>query len=69
VAIFHAGTRGDGESYYTNGGRVLGVSGSGQTLEDAARLAYDSISRIAFDGMHFRKDIGKPRGESSAAGR
>ena len=68
VVAFHAGTKREGSSYYTNGGRVLGVSGTGRTLEDAARLVYDNISRMAFEGMHFRKDIGRPRGESTAAG-
>ena len=68
VSVFHAGTKREGSAYYTSGGRVLGVSGAGRTLDDAARLTYDSISRISFDGMHFRRDIGKPRAESSAAG-
>jgi len=68
VAVFHAGTKREGSSYYTSGGRVLGVSGTGRTLSDAVGLTYDSISKISFAGMHFRKDIGRPRGESSAAG-
>lgn len=68
VAIFHAGTQREGASYYTSGGRVLGVSGAGKTLEAARRLVYDNIRSLAFDGMHFRKDIGKLRGESTAAG-
>ncbi len=68
IAVFHAGTKREGGSYYTSGGRVLGVSGAGRTLDDAARLTYDNISRLSFDGMHFRRDIGRPRGESSVAG-
>jgi phosphoribosylamine--glycine ligase len=67
VTVFHAGTKRDGGNYLTSGGRVLGVGGTGRTLEEAARLVYDSISSLSFDGLHFRKDIGKPR-ESSAVG-
>ncbi len=59
VFVFHAGTRREGNQYYTSGGRVLGVTALGDSYTDAARKAYDAVSHIAFDGMYFRKDIGK----------
>jgi phosphoribosylamine--glycine ligase len=58
VAVFHAGTRREGENYYTSGGRVLGVAAVGDSLEAAHRAAYDAASRIAISGAHYRKDIG-----------
>lgn len=60
VVIFHAGTKLDEErNLVTNGGRVLGVSATGLTLEKALNTAYEAISKIYFEGMHFRKDIGE----------
>ena len=58
VAVFHAGTRRDGENYYTSGGRILGVAAVGDSLEAAHRAAYDAAGRIAISGAHYRKDIG-----------
>jgi phosphoribosylamine--glycine ligase len=58
VCVFHAGTRrsGDGRTV-TDGGRVLGVTGLGDTIENAARRAYEAVEQIHFDGAHFRRDI------------
>jgi phosphoribosylamine--glycine ligase len=58
VCVFHAGTRwtDDGRTV-TNGGRVLGVTGLGDTIENAARRAYEAVEQIHFDGAHFRRDI------------
>jgi phosphoribosylamine--glycine ligase len=58
VCVFHAGTRRreDG-STVTDGGRVLGVTGLGDTIESAARRAYKAVEMIHFDGAHFRRDI------------
>lgn len=60
VSIFHAGTsmlvRGE---YYTAGGRVLGVTATGENLDDALSVAYEAASKISFYGMQFRRDIGK----------
>lgn len=56
--IFHAGTRGDGENVVTEGGRVVAVTGNGNSLEDARKGAYEKISGVAWDGMYYRKDIG-----------
>jgi len=69
VVIFHSGTRFDGNRYVTAGGRVLGVSARGENLEAACRTAYDAVSRIAFDGGHYRRDIGRsPNAKGHAAG-
>ncbi len=43
----------------TSGGRVLAVGASATTLEDAARVAYDVVGRIRWDGEHHRQDIGR----------
>jgi phosphoribosylamine--glycine ligase len=61
VQIFHAGTRRDqNNAWRTAGGRVLGVTATGATLDEALSLSYDAAARIRFDGMHYRRDIGKP---------
>jgi phosphoribosylamine--glycine ligase len=57
VAVFHAGTERRGSEYYTSSGRILGVTGTGSTLENARRAAYDALRMIHFPGRHFRSDI------------
>jgi phosphoribosylamine---glycine ligase len=58
-AVFHAGTaRRDGK-VVTAGGRVLGVTALGTTLEDALAEAYGATQKIRWRGMHFRRDIGR----------
>jgi phosphoribosylamine---glycine ligase len=59
VMVFHAGTKKVDGNYYTSGGRVLCVTASGKTYQDSIDKAYDAVSKIEFDGMYFRKDIGK----------
>ena len=59
VFVFHAGTKLVGGEYYTAGGRVLGVTVLGETYGDAVRKAYDALSLVEFEGMHFRRDIGR----------
>jgi phosphoribosylamine---glycine ligase len=60
VQIFHAGTRRhEGDSWQTAGGRVLGVTATGKTLDQALRHCYDAVGEIHWDGMHYRRDIGK----------
>ena len=56
--VFHAGTAAKNGAIVTNGGRVLGVTALGKTLEDAIQNAYAAAKPIHFDGMHFRTDIG-----------
>ncbi len=58
--VFHAGTKsGEDGELLTNGGRVLGVTALGDTLEQAINNAYAAASPISFTGMHFRTDIGR----------
>lgn len=54
---FHAGTSQHNGKVVTNGGRVLAVTGNGSTLEEASKNAYESVSKIRWDGVYFRKDI------------
>ena len=58
VVIFHAGTTIKEGKVITNGGRVLNVCAYGETLRKAKERAYEAVSRIHFEGMHYRKDIG-----------
>ncbi len=57
VFVFHAGTSFDNGNLVTAGGRVLGVTGIGANIREAKDKAYKAISKIHFDGMHYRKDI------------
>ena len=59
ATVFHAGTRVGAAGLETAGGRVLGVTAAGDTLPIAIDQAYRAVSRIQFDGMHFRTDIGR----------
>jgi len=68
VKVLHAGTKKAGEAIVTSGGRVLGVTAVGDTLDAALQKAYEGVGKIQFEGMHYRKDIGKPQRQSSAAG-
>lgn len=58
VVVFHAGTKLDGSSLVTSGGRVLNVTAIGLTLEAARSKAYQAVEKIHFEGAHFRTDIG-----------
>ena len=58
VEVFHSGTAEDGGQIVTNGGRVLGVTAAGDSLEQALRRAYDAMAQIKFDGIYYRRDIG-----------
>jgi phosphoribosylamine--glycine ligase len=58
IAVFHAGTRLDGEKLITDGGRVLGVTATEKDLASAMMLAYEAVNKIHFEGMHYRRDIG-----------
>jgi phosphoribosylamine--glycine ligase len=57
--VFHAGTTLAGGRVVTSGGRVLTVVGRGPTHRQAIDVAYEAVSRIRFDGMQFRRDIGQ----------
>ena len=58
VTVFHAGTQQREDRIVTAGGRVLGITATGDTLSAAKRRAYDAVERIEFDGSYFRRDIG-----------
>jgi len=68
VKVFHAGTQRAGNSIVTSGGRVLGVTAAGASIEAALATAYQAAEKIRFDGMHYRKDIGPHAGRVQAAG-
>ena len=57
--VFHAGTSTKDGTFFTAGGRVLGVTAVAQSMQQAIEKAYQGIEKISFDGMHFRKDIGR----------
>jgi phosphoribosylamine--glycine ligase len=57
VRIFHAGTERDGRTVNTAGGRVLAITALGLTIEAARARAYEAVSRIHFEGCHYRRDI------------
>ena len=74
ITVFHAGTArpdnagsyanpsntaGSGSAYVTNGGRVLGVTATGDTLQAAVSRAYEGVSHVTFKNAYFRTDIGK----------
>ena len=58
IIVFHSGTKYADGKFLTSGGRVLGVTVVGDSLDSAIKRAYDGVSRISFKDMHFRKDIG-----------
>lgn len=59
VTVYHAGTKRDGDKLVTSGGRVLGVTALGESIEDALAKSYVGVEKIKFDGAHYRKDIGQ----------
>jgi phosphoribosylamine--glycine ligase len=58
VVVFHAGTKMLNGQLVTGGGRVLGVTGIGATLQEALLCAYKGVELIHFEGEHHRCDIG-----------
>lgn len=61
ATIYHAGTKYSDGKFYTNGGRVLGVTATGKTLDEALEKAYKAVESISFDGAHYRHDIGRTK--------
>jgi phosphoribosylamine--glycine ligase len=68
VSVFHAGTVREGGSIVTSGGRVLGVTAAGDSVERALATVYEAAAKIHFDGAHYRKDIAAHAGRVHAAG-
>ena len=58
VKVFQAGTRREGESTLSSGGRVLGITALGDSLAEAQKNAYDALAHIRMENSHFRRDIG-----------
>lgn len=58
VKVYHAGTSFKDGKYYTNGGRVIGVTATGASLDEAIKTAYAAVDKIDFKDKHFRHDIG-----------
>lgn len=56
--VFHAGTKNQDHNILTNGGRVLAVTSFGNDFKDALKTSYKNISKIQFEGMYYRNDIG-----------
>ena len=67
VKVLHAGTRKQGDTIVTSGGRVLGVTAFAAKLDDALSSAYGAAAAIRFEGMHYRTDIGGGTGKARSA--
>lgn len=61
ATVYHAGTTYRDGSFYTAGGRVLGVTACAKTLDEALEKAYAAVAKLHFDGAHYRKDIGRTK--------
>jgi phosphoribosylamine--glycine ligase len=57
--VFHAGTARTRGTLVTNGGRIVGVTGAGTTLESARARAYEAAERISFPGARYRRDVAR----------
>lgn len=68
VKVLHAGTKRQGDRLVTSGGRVLGVTATGDSLDAALQKAYQAAAKIRFEGRHYRRDIGRRSVPTSAAG-
>jgi len=58
VVVFHAGTKKESEKIVTNGGRVLGITATGENTTSAIERAYEAVGKIKWEGTQYRKDIG-----------
>ena len=68
IIVFHAGTKlSNSGEVVTSGGRVLGVTARGETLEKALGRCYSAINQIKWEGMQYRRDIGQFKQLSSPA--
>ena len=59
IVVFHAGTDKKDGKFVTSGGRVLGITGIGQNIEEAIQTAYEGVEIVNFEKKHFRTDIAK----------
>ena len=58
VDVFHAGTKRQGNSFVTNGGRVLAITSTAEKYQEALQQSYNQIKKLEFEKMYYRKDIG-----------
>jgi phosphoribosylamine---glycine ligase len=63
VQVFHAGTSARDHTYFTAGGRVLGITARAPELKTAVARAYEALAKISFEGAHYRKDIAAKAGK------
>ena len=66
VIAFHAGTAAHDNQIVTAGGRVLAITAVGDDLDSALDLAYQGVAQVHFDGMHYRRDIGRTHESSQS---
>jgi len=59
TVVFHAGTKQEKDFVVTSGGRVLGVTSLGNSIKESIENSYNAVSKISFEKMYFRTDIGK----------
>lgn len=59
AVVYHAGTAYQNGKFLTAGGRVLGVTCTAPTLDEALEKSYRAVDKISFQGAHYRKDIGR----------
>jgi len=57
--VFHAGTKTENGTVLTNGGRVLGVTALGNSLQHAISNAYSAVEKVSWPSKYYRRDIGK----------
>jgi phosphoribosylamine--glycine ligase len=67
IVVFQAGTARVDGALVTAGGRVLGVTAFGPTMDAAVSSGYEAVGRVNFAGMHFRRDIGRRRARGTPA--
>jgi len=68
VTVLHAGTKRRGEAMVTSGGRVLSVTAAAPSLEGTLQSVYQAAAKIRFEGMHYRRDVGRQIDSLKAAG-
>ncbi len=68
LQVFHGGTtKSDAGELLTAGGRVLGITATGKTLEQALADCYDAVKKVSWEGMQYRRDIGRFTERSKAS--
>jgi phosphoribosylamine---glycine ligase len=68
VTIMNAAVRGEANALVTSGGRVLGITGTADSLSSARKLAYEAVACVSWEGMHHRHDIAALDAEASDSG-